>query len=168
MLIKSGLFLIFIACSLCFSCSLINKWARKRSSCLLFSKLLYSVFFLKGWEVSGRAERLESILQVQTWHWHFVCASSICSDAVCKLGWNHSSRRDLTEECSLKAFLFVCVRVDIHRKENAGAAEKPITIHSSPEGCSHACRMILEVMEKEATDTKTSVSPCVYWILQSL
>ncbi|TSK17958.1 Insulin-like growth factor 2 mRNA-binding protein 1 [Bagarius yarrelli] len=48
-------------------------------------------------------------------------------------------------------------KVDIHRKENAGAAEKPITIHSSPEGCSHACRMILEVMEKEATDTKTLV-----------
>ncbi|MCJ8748032.1 hypothetical protein PDJAM_G00160240 [Pangasius djambal] len=47
-------------------------------------------------------------------------------------------------------------KVDIHRKENAGAAEKPITIHSSPEGCSHACRMILEVMEKEATDTKTA------------
>ncbi|XP_062865493.1 insulin-like growth factor 2 mRNA-binding protein 2 [Trichomycterus rosablanca] len=45
-------------------------------------------------------------------------------------------------------------KVDIHRKENAGAAEKPITIHSSPEGCSHACRMILEVMEKEANDTK--------------
>uniref|UniRef100_A0A8B9JWM0 Insulin-like growth factor 2 mRNA binding protein 2b n=1 Tax=Astyanax mexicanus TaxID=7994 RepID=A0A8B9JWM0_ASTMX len=46
-------------------------------------------------------------------------------------------------------------KVDIHRKENAGAAEKPITIHSSPEGCSQACRMILEVMEKEANDTKT-------------
>ncbi|XP_022530331.2 insulin-like growth factor 2 mRNA-binding protein 2 [Astyanax mexicanus] len=47
-------------------------------------------------------------------------------------------------------------KVDIHRKENAGAAEKPITIHSSPEGCSQACRMILEVMEKEANDTKTA------------
>ncbi|KAK2818082.1 hypothetical protein Q7C36_022015 [Tachysurus vachellii] len=42
-------------------------------------------------------------------------------------------------------------KVDIHRKENAGAAEKPHHHpHSSPEGCSHACRMILEVMEKEA------------------
>uniref|UniRef100_A0A3Q0QU69 Insulin-like growth factor 2 mRNA binding protein 2a n=1 Tax=Amphilophus citrinellus TaxID=61819 RepID=A0A3Q0QU69_AMPCI len=30
-------------------------------------------------------------------------------------------------------------KVDIHRKENAGAAEKPITIHSTPEGCSAAC-----------------------------
>ncbi|KAK7939525.1 hypothetical protein WMY93_002851 [Mugilogobius chulae] len=42
-------------------------------------------------------------------------------------------------------------KVDVHRKENAGAAEKPITIHSTPEGCSAACRMILEIMHKEAT-----------------
>ncbi|XP_036432343.1 insulin-like growth factor 2 mRNA-binding protein 2a isoform X2 [Colossoma macropomum] len=47
-------------------------------------------------------------------------------------------------------------RVDIHRKENARAAEKPITIHSTPEGCSAACRMILEIMQKEAYDTKVS------------
>uniref|UniRef100_A0A8C4S3K6 K Homology domain-containing protein n=1 Tax=Erpetoichthys calabaricus TaxID=27687 RepID=A0A8C4S3K6_ERPCA len=47
-------------------------------------------------------------------------------------------------------------KVDIHRKENAGAAEKPITIHSTPEGCSSACRMILEIMEKEASETKTT------------
>ncbi|XP_030636124.1 insulin-like growth factor 2 mRNA-binding protein 2 isoform X1 [Chanos chanos] len=46
-------------------------------------------------------------------------------------------------------------KVDVHRKENAGAAEKPITVHSSPEGCSAACRMILEIMQKEANDTKT-------------
>ncbi|KAL2081390.1 hypothetical protein ACEWY4_023243 [Coilia grayii] len=45
-------------------------------------------------------------------------------------------------------------KVDIHRKENAGAAEKPITIHSTPEGCSAACRMILDIMQKEANDTK--------------
>ncbi|KTG31134.1 hypothetical protein cypCar_00009580 [Cyprinus carpio] len=45
-------------------------------------------------------------------------------------------------------------KVDIHRKENAGATEKSITIHSSNEGCSQACRMILEIMEKEANDTK--------------
>uniref|UniRef100_A0AAY4B6R9 RRM domain-containing protein n=1 Tax=Denticeps clupeoides TaxID=299321 RepID=A0AAY4B6R9_9TELE len=45
-------------------------------------------------------------------------------------------------------------KVDIHRKENAGAAEKSITIHSSPEGCSAACHMILRIMEKEANDTK--------------
>uniref|UniRef100_A0A3P8TH23 Insulin-like growth factor 2 mRNA binding protein 2a n=1 Tax=Amphiprion percula TaxID=161767 RepID=A0A3P8TH23_AMPPE len=47
-------------------------------------------------------------------------------------------------------------KVDIHRKENAGAAEKPITIHSTPEGCSSACRMILEIMHKEANETKTT------------
>uniref|UniRef100_A0A3B5KSK3 Insulin-like growth factor 2 mRNA binding protein 2a n=1 Tax=Xiphophorus couchianus TaxID=32473 RepID=A0A3B5KSK3_9TELE len=47
-------------------------------------------------------------------------------------------------------------KVDIHRKENAGAAEKPITIHSTPEGCSSACRMILDIMEKEANETKTT------------
>ncbi|XP_038576293.1 insulin-like growth factor 2 mRNA-binding protein 2a isoform X2 [Micropterus salmoides] len=47
-------------------------------------------------------------------------------------------------------------KVDIHRKENAGAAEKPITIHSTPEGCSSACRMILEIMQKEANETKTT------------
>lgn len=47
-------------------------------------------------------------------------------------------------------------KVDIHRKENAGAAEKPITIHSTPEGCSAACRMILEIMHKEANETKTT------------
>ncbi|XP_052455480.1 insulin-like growth factor 2 mRNA-binding protein 2 isoform X1 [Carassius gibelio] len=46
-------------------------------------------------------------------------------------------------------------KVNIHRKENAGATEKSITIHSSEEGCSQACRMILEIMEKEANDTKT-------------
>lgn len=48
-------------------------------------------------------------------------------------------------------------KVDIHRKENAGAAEKPITIHSTPEGCSAACRMILQIMQKEANDTKVTV-----------
>ncbi|XP_076018023.1 insulin-like growth factor 2 mRNA-binding protein 2a isoform X1 [Genypterus blacodes] len=45
-------------------------------------------------------------------------------------------------------------KVDIHRKENAGAAEKPITIHSTPEGCSAACLMILDIMQKEAIETK--------------
>lgn len=43
----------------------------------------------------------------------------------------------------------------MHRKENAGAAEKAISIHSTPEGCSAACRMILDIMQKEAKDTKT-------------
>ncbi|KAM3669632.1 insulin-like growth factor 2 mRNA-binding protein 2 isoform 2-T2 [Ammospiza maritima maritima] len=46
-------------------------------------------------------------------------------------------------------------KVDIHRKENAGAAEKPITIHATPEGCSEACRMILDIMQKEADETKS-------------
>ncbi|XP_020503725.1 insulin-like growth factor 2 mRNA-binding protein 3 isoform X3 [Labrus bergylta] len=45
-------------------------------------------------------------------------------------------------------------KIDIHRKENAGAAEKPITIHSTPEGCSSACTTIMEIMQKEAVDTK--------------
>lgn len=45
-------------------------------------------------------------------------------------------------------------RIDIHRKENAGAAEKPITVHSTPEGCSSSCRTIMEIMQKEALDTK--------------
>uniref|UniRef100_A0A8C0VEI3 Insulin like growth factor 2 mRNA binding protein 2 n=1 Tax=Cyanistes caeruleus TaxID=156563 RepID=A0A8C0VEI3_CYACU len=47
-------------------------------------------------------------------------------------------------------------KVDIHRKENAGAAEKPITIHATPEGCSEACRMILDIMKKEADETKSA------------
>ncbi|KAJ8267321.1 hypothetical protein COCON_G00124930 [Conger conger] len=45
-------------------------------------------------------------------------------------------------------------KIDIHRKENAGAAEKPITVHSTPDGCSSACRTILEIMQQEALDTK--------------
>uniref|UniRef100_A0A671F5H1 Insulin like growth factor 2 mRNA binding protein 2 n=1 Tax=Rhinolophus ferrumequinum TaxID=59479 RepID=A0A671F5H1_RHIFE len=45
-------------------------------------------------------------------------------------------------------------RVDIHRKENSGAAEKPVTIHATPDGTSEACRMILEIMQKEADETK--------------
>ncbi|XP_033900220.3 insulin-like growth factor 2 mRNA-binding protein 2 isoform X3 [Acipenser ruthenus] len=47
-------------------------------------------------------------------------------------------------------------KVDIHRKENAGAAEKPISIHSTAEGCSSACCMILEIMQKEADETKVA------------
>ncbi|KAJ3608859.1 hypothetical protein NHX12_023389 [Muraenolepis orangiensis] len=45
-------------------------------------------------------------------------------------------------------------KIDIHRKENAGAAEKPITVHSTPDGCSNACKTIMEIMAKEAVDTK--------------
>ncbi|CAG5898866.1 unnamed protein product [Menidia menidia] len=48
------------------------------------------------------------------------------------------------------------LRIDVHRKENAGAAEKPISVHSTPEGCSAACRMILDIMHQEAKDTKTA------------
>ncbi|CAO2603787.1 Insulin-like growth factor 2 mRNA-binding protein 3, partial [Lemmus lemmus] len=45
-------------------------------------------------------------------------------------------------------------KIDVHRKENTGAAEKPITILSTPEGASAACKSILEIMHKEAQDTK--------------
>ncbi|GCC21388.1 hypothetical protein chiPu_0019858, partial [Chiloscyllium punctatum] len=44
--------------------------------------------------------------------------------------------------------------IDIHRRENAGAAEKAITIHSTAEGCTAACQMILKIMHKEAQETK--------------
>ncbi|XP_061102447.1 insulin-like growth factor 2 mRNA-binding protein 3 isoform X2 [Conger conger] len=44
-------------------------------------------------------------------------------------------------------------KIDIHRKENAGAAEKPITVHSTPDGCSAACKTIMEIIQKEAQDT---------------
>ncbi|RXM34765.1 Insulin-like growth factor 2 mRNA-binding protein 1 [Acipenser ruthenus] len=47
-------------------------------------------------------------------------------------------------------------KIDVHRKENAGAAEKPISVHSTPEGCSAACKMILDIMHQEAKDTKTA------------
>ncbi|XP_078281080.1 insulin-like growth factor 2 mRNA-binding protein 1 [Rhinoraja longicauda] len=45
-------------------------------------------------------------------------------------------------------------KIDVHRKENAGAAEKPISIHSTAEGCSAACKMILDIMQQEAQATK--------------
>nr|XP_035976761.1 insulin-like growth factor 2 mRNA-binding protein 3 isoform X4 [Halichoerus grypus] len=45
-------------------------------------------------------------------------------------------------------------QIDVHRKENAGAAEKSITILSTPEGTSAACKSILEIMHKEAQDIK--------------
>uniref|UniRef100_A0A2I2ZHC1 K Homology domain-containing protein n=1 Tax=Gorilla gorilla gorilla TaxID=9595 RepID=A0A2I2ZHC1_GORGO len=45
-------------------------------------------------------------------------------------------------------------RIDIHRKENSGAAEKPVTIHATPGGTSEACLMILEIMQKEADENK--------------
>ncbi|KAM9678552.1 LOW QUALITY PROTEIN: insulin-like growth factor 2 mRNA-binding protein 3 [Trichechus inunguis] len=45
-------------------------------------------------------------------------------------------------------------KIDVHRKENAGAAEKSITILSTPEDTSAACKSILEIMHKEAQDIK--------------
>uniref|UniRef100_UPI00358E02EF insulin-like growth factor 2 mRNA-binding protein 3 isoform X2 n=1 Tax=Myxine glutinosa TaxID=7769 RepID=UPI00358E02EF len=47
-------------------------------------------------------------------------------------------------------------KIDVHRKENPGSVEKPITIRSSAEGCSAACRMILDIMHKEAQETKSA------------
>ncbi|XP_031827425.1 insulin-like growth factor 2 mRNA-binding protein 1 isoform X2 [Nomia melanderi] len=41
-------------------------------------------------------------------------------------------------------------RVDVHRKDNVGAAEKAITIYGNPENCTNACKKILEVMQQEA------------------
>lgn len=52
------------------------------------------------------------------------------------------------------ALLVPTLRIDVHRKENAGAAEKSITILSTPEGTSAACKSILEIMHKEAQDIK--------------
>jgi hypothetical protein len=59
--------------------------------------------------------------------------------------------------CLWFSFFFLPVstlRIDVHRKENAGAAEKSITILSTPEGTSAACKSILEIMHKEAQDIK--------------
>ncbi|KAL7976696.1 hypothetical protein Chor_008645, partial [Crotalus horridus] len=69
-------------------------------------------------------------------------------------------------------------KIDIHRKENAGAAEKPITIHSTPEGCSTAYDIPLKILAhnnfvgrligkegrnlkkiEQDTDTKITISP---------
>uniref|UniRef100_A0A3B4VNE3 Insulin-like growth factor 2 mRNA binding protein 1 n=1 Tax=Seriola dumerili TaxID=41447 RepID=A0A3B4VNE3_SERDU len=50
-------------------------------------------------------------------------------------------------------------KIDVHRKENAGAAEKPISIHSTPEGCSAACRMILDIMHQEFFFSTTDEVP---------
>ncbi|XP_061429636.1 insulin-like growth factor 2 mRNA-binding protein 3 isoform X2 [Lethenteron reissneri] len=44
-------------------------------------------------------------------------------------------------------------KVDVHRKEMLGSAEKPVTIQASPDGRSAACRLILELLQKEAHDT---------------
>lgn len=59
--------------------------------------------------------------------------------------------------------LVPAVRIDVHRKENAGAAEKSITILSTPEGTSAACKSILEIMHKEAQDIKLWVKRINQW-----
>uniref|UniRef100_A0A671U160 Insulin-like growth factor 2 mRNA binding protein 1 n=1 Tax=Sparus aurata TaxID=8175 RepID=A0A671U160_SPAAU len=64
------------------------------------------------------------------------------------IGKEGATIRNITKQTASK--------IDVHRKENAGAAEKPISIHSTPEGCSAACRMILDIMQQEAKDTKTA------------
>lgn len=64
--------------------------------------------------------------------------------------WKRPTSPGLTDQPPL-----LVLRIDVHRKENAGAAEKAISVHSTPEGCSSACKMILEIMHKEAKDTKT-------------
>ena len=50
-------------------------------------------------------------------------------------------------------------RVDVHRKENAGALEKVITIYGNPENCSLACQKILEVMQTESNNTNRGEIP---------
>ncbi|XP_076349081.1 insulin-like growth factor 2 mRNA-binding protein 1 [Tachypleus tridentatus] len=50
-------------------------------------------------------------------------------------------------------------RVDIHRKENSGSAEKVVTIFGNPENCSTACQKILEVMQQEAQNTNKGEIP---------
>uniref|UniRef100_A0AAQ4RNY9 RRM domain-containing protein n=1 Tax=Gasterosteus aculeatus aculeatus TaxID=481459 RepID=A0AAQ4RNY9_GASAC len=67
------------------------------------------------------------------------------------IGKEGATIRNITKQTQSK-----WVKIDVHRKENAGAAEKPISIHSTPEGCSSACRMILDIMQQEAKDTKTA------------
>lgn len=57
-------------------------------------------------------------------------------------------------QLSFPSSIVLTIRIDVHRKENAGAAEKSITILSTPEGTSAACKSILEIMHKEAQDIK--------------
>lgn len=40
-------------------------------------------------------------------------------------------------------------KTDMRSKENMGAAEKAISVPSTPEGCSSACKMILEIMHND-------------------
>ncbi|KAM9343338.1 insulin-like growth factor 2 mRNA-binding protein 2a isoform 1-T1 [Pholidichthys leucotaenia] len=45
-------------------------------------------------------------------------------------------------------------RVLLHRKENAGQLEKSVTVRGDPDRCSDACRMIMEIIHKEANTTE--------------
>lgn len=95
----------------------------------------------------------------------FLCVLLITKAQYDKLFLLSTHRFDFLLFPLSQSFLMLCspsLRVDIHRKENAGAAEKPITIHSTPEGCSAACRMILDIMQKEANETKTWVCTSTY------
>lgn len=78
----------------------------------------------------------------------------LCPFAVCWPVRRFLKTRILSQMTLYYGFWFFPYRVDIHRKENSGAAEKPVTIHATPEGTSEACRMILEIMQKEADETK--------------
>lgn len=66
-------------------------------------------------------------------------------------------------QLSFPSSIALTVRIDVHRKENAGAAEKSITILSTPEGTSAACKSILEIMHKEAQDIKLWVKRINLW-----
>ncbi len=44
-------------------------------------------------------------------------------------------------------------RVDVHRKDSVGSAEKAITIYGQPENCTNACLQIMKVMQEEARNT---------------
>ena len=73
-----------------------------------------------------------------------------------RLLWTHAYS-------SFPSPLVPTLRIDVHRKENAGAAEKSITILSTPEGTSAACKSILEIMHKEAQDIKLWVKRNNRW-----
>lgn len=45
-------------------------------------------------------------------------------------------------------------KIEVHRQENEGAAEKSITILCTPEGTSAACQSVLEIMQRKAQDKK--------------
>uniref|UniRef100_A0A8D0E6A5 K Homology domain-containing protein n=1 Tax=Salvator merianae TaxID=96440 RepID=A0A8D0E6A5_SALMN len=63
------------------------------------------------------------------------------------IGKEGATIRHLTKQTQAKIY--------IHRRGSAGAtAEKPVTIHSTPGNCSAACKMILEIMQKEAQAMK--------------